>query len=85
MATLEYPNAVRALAPTEINKMTNPQVKKALAILITVYTSAQPSNNDLLEEIRSLKEEMKSMASIKQEVDQLSGKLEQAFQIISQQ
>lgn len=65
MVTLEAPFGVRALAPTEINEMTNPQLKKGLATLISVGGSEQPPNNDLLEEIRSLKEEVKSMARMK--------------------
>ena len=86
MAALEDANTVRAMAPGEINKMTNPQLKKALATLINADASQQPSNNDLLDEIRSLKDEVKAMAGIKQKVDELSERLDQAYyNIITQQ
>lgn len=85
MAALEDADTVRALVPGEINKMTNPQLKKALATLINADASQQPSNNDLLDEIRSLKDEVKAMAGIKQKVDVLSERLDQAFNIITQQ
>ena len=79
MAALEDANTVRAMAPGEINKMTNSQLKKALATLINADASQQPSNNDLLDEIRSLKDEVKAMAGIKQKVDELSERLDQAY------
>ena len=86
MAALEDANTVRAMAPGEINKMTNSQLKKALATLINADASQQPSNNDLLDEIRSLKDEVKAMAGIKQKVDELSERLDQAYyNIITQQ
>ena len=85
MAALDDADTVRALAPGEINKMTNPQLKKALSTLINVVVSQQPSNNELLDEIKSLEEEVKAMAGIKQKVDLLSERLDQAYNIITQQ
>ncbi|KAK4299453.1 hypothetical protein Pmani_028266 [Petrolisthes manimaculis] len=85
MATLDNADTARALAPGEINKMTNPQLKKALATLINTDASQQPSNNDLLDEIKSLKADDRGMAGIKQKLDQLTERLDQAYNIISQQ
>lgn len=85
MAPLEEADTVRALASGEINMMTNPQLKKALATLINTDASQQPSNNDLLDEIKSLKEEIRVLAGIKQKLDQLSEVLDQACSIILQQ
>ena len=85
MANFEDANVVRALASGEISKMTNPQLKKALSTLISADNQAQASNDVLLQEIRSIKEELKNMANIKKEVDQLSQKLDDAYKIIGQQ
>lgn len=65
--------------------MTKPQLKKTLCTLINADNSVQPSNNILLDEIKSLKDEVKNLTNMKQEADQLSQKLDQAFNIITQQ
>lgn len=82
MADLENAGAVRGLAPGEINKMTNAQLKKALTTLVN---EDQPDNKVLLEEIRALKEEVKEVVAIKRHVSDLSEKLDEAFRIIERQ
>ena len=82
MADLESAGAVRALAPGEMNRMTNAQLKKALATLVN---DTQPDNNVLLEEIRALREEVKEVTAMKRHVSELTEKLEEAFQIIERQ
>ena len=39
---------VRALSQTEVNKLSAPQLKKALMAIITADKNDEPSNNDLL-------------------------------------
>ena len=78
MATTEDVEAIRAMAPSEINKMTNPQLKKALTTLINAE-AGQTSNNALIEEVRGMREDIRNLAGIKQEVDGLSKKLNEAF------
>ena len=58
MAALDEVEAVRALAPNEINKMTNPQLKKALTTLLSADAS-QTSNNALIEEVRGMREDIR--------------------------
>lgn len=82
MADLENAEAVRALAPGEINKMTNAQLKKALATLVN---DTQPDNNILLEEIRAQGEEVKEITTMERHVSEVSEKLEEAFRIIERQ
>ena len=84
MATTEDVEAIRAMAPSEINKMTNPQLMKALTTLINAE-AGQTSNNALIEEVRGMREDIRNLAGIKQEVDGLSKKLNEAFDIITKQ
>ena len=79
---MESAGAVRALAPGEINRMTNAQLKKALATLVN---DTQLDNNVLLKEIRALREEVKEVTAMKRHVSELTEKLEEAFQIIERQ
>lgn len=75
---------VRSLTQAQISKLTNPQLKTALLTVISADNS-NPSNAVLLEEIKSLKKDIDDVKNIRQEVEQLSGKLDQAYKIIHQQ
>ena len=76
---------VKDLSQAQINKLTNAQLKEALGTVLNAYTSDEPSNGTLLQEIRSLKKELEQIKTIKNEVNSLSSKLDQAFTIINQQ
>ena len=78
---------VRALLPNEIDKMKNAQLKQALSTLLNtqVQVNDEPSNSVILDELRSLKGAVKEMAGLKQKVDSLSSKLDDAYKIIHQQ
>ncbi|KAK4299839.1 hypothetical protein Pmani_027911 [Petrolisthes manimaculis] len=85
MVGFENVDTVRALSTNDIGKMTNPQLKKALVTLVTAEQSTEPTNQLLLEEIRHLRTEVADIMSIKQEFQQLSTRLEDAYKIIHQQ
>ena len=55
MSNYESIDVVRALAATEINKLTNIQLRKALATLLENNVLPQgPSNADLLNELNAI-------------------------------
>lgn len=84
MAGLEDAATVRSLAPTDIDKLKNPQLKLALATLIE-DTRNEPSNAVLLQELRGVKQAVAEMALLKQKVNELSERLDDAYQVIHQQ
>ncbi|MPC82917.1 hypothetical protein E2C01_077606 [Portunus trituberculatus] len=75
---------VRALAPNDIDKLKNAQLKQALTTSIG-DTQNEPSNAVLLEELRSVKQIVAEVTSLKKQVTQLSEKLDHAYQVIHQQ
>ena len=83
----DYANAdvVRGLRQTEVNKMTNAQLKAALNTLLTNDTTSGQINNVLLEEIRELRKQVADLQGIKQEIQDQARKLDDAFKIISNQ
>ncbi|MPC81070.1 hypothetical protein E2C01_075670 [Portunus trituberculatus] len=85
MADLDDAAAVRDLSANTISKMTNPQLKRALTMLFGAERKEEPPNSVLLDELRSLREEMAEMKKLKQEVDRLSDGLEKAYRIIHNQ
>ena len=85
MADLGDAAAVRDLTANTIGKMTNPQLKRALTTLLGAERREEPPNSVLLDELRSLREEMAEMKKLKQEVDRLSDGLEKAYKIIHNQ
>lgn len=89
--------AVRSLRQTDVNKMTNAQLKTALnTLLASRDAAAEQANNVLLTEIRELRQQVADLQNIRQEMqgqckrlddalqDQ-SCKLDDAFTIISNQ
>ena len=83
MADLDDAAVVRELASTEIGKMTNAQLKRALtAALGAERSSAEPSIVVLLEELRSLREELVHMKRLAQRVEHMSESLNKAYEII---
>ena len=86
MSNYDNAEVIRALTPAQVNKLSNPQLKQALNVLLT---ESQPSNNDILEEIRGLRQQVVELQGIKQEfkkeINVLHNKLDDAFKIISQQ
>ena len=77
---------MRELASTEIGRMTNAQLKRALtAGLGAERSSTEPSNAVLLEELRSLREELAHMKGLAQKVERMSESLNRAYEIIHNQ
>ena len=76
---------VRALSQNEVNKLSATQLKKALMTIITADKPDEPSNNDLLAELRIIQANVQEINKVKEEVKCLSDKLNSAFQIIHQQ
>ena len=85
MADLSTAESVRALSQTEVNRLNNTQLKKALQTLITAPTSEEPSNTVLLNELKAINEKLKEINTLKEEVRYLSEKLNSAYESISQQ
>ena len=85
MPNLDTIEDVRKLSQTQINKLTNAQLKEALGTVLNAHISDEPSNAILLQEIRNLTREVEQMKQIRKEVTELSSELKQAFNIINQQ
>ena len=90
MAEFDCVDTVQALAPNEINRMTNPQLKRALSTLVTsqrenIQRENDPTNAILLQEIKMLREEVAELKGLKKEVQSLSDKLDDAFTTIHNQ
>ena len=84
MAALEDAATVPALAPNDIDRLKNAQLKQALAMLIDEGKD-EPSNVVLLQELHGIKQAVAEIAALKQKVTELSGRLDDAYQIIHQQ
>ena len=76
---------VRVLSQNEINKMTNPQLKRALSTLVNSGKDGEPSNSILLDELRSIRKEVEEVKNLKQEVQRLSDRLDEAYNVIHHQ
>ena len=85
MADLGSAEIVRALSQTEVNKLTNAQLKKALQILITTPIDEEPSSTILLNELKDIKEKINEINILKEDVKCLSDKLNSAYESINQQ
>ena len=81
----ESVDAVRALSSNDVSKLTNPQLKKALLTILTAERAEEPSNSDLLNELRDIKDKLREINTVKEEVKCLSDKLDSAYQVIHQQ
>ena len=84
MANFESIECVRALSQNEVNKMTNPQLKKALATILGAEQN-KPNTDPVLVELREIKDSIRQLSAVKEEVKELSVQLNSAFQIIHQQ
>ena len=75
--SLDYDDAeaVRALSQTEVNRLNNAQLKRALSTVLNAERAEEPSNNDLLNEIREIKESLQKLNRVKVEVKSLKTKL----------
>ena len=73
---------VRVLSQNEINKMTNPQLKRALSTLVNSGKDGEPSNSILLGELQSIRKEVEEVKNLKQEVQRLSDRLDEAYNVI---
>ena len=64
----EYENVdtVMNLASSQITKMTNAQLKAALNTVLHTRKQEEPAKSILLEEIKSLKEEVREMKTIRE-------------------
>lgn len=77
--------AVRSLNANDIDKLRNAQLKQALTTLINEDRRNEPSNVVLLQELRSVKEAIAEVTSLKKEVQILSVRLDDAYKIIHNQ
>ena len=70
---------VRLLSATEITKLTNPQLKTALATIVASYNSNEntsgPTNADILKELHDIKKDLKELNSLKEEVTDLRNEI----------
>ena len=73
------------VTPGDIEKLKNAQLKQALSTLTKDTRSEEPSNSVLLDELRSVKQAIAEVATLKQEVTRLSEKLDNAYKVIHQQ
>ena len=80
----DHIDEVRGLTQAQVNKLTNPQLKTALLTMISA-DNGNPSNAVLLMEIRNLKKDIEEVKHLKREVEQLTTKLDQAYNIMHQQ
>ena len=76
MSPINYAVAeeVTKLTPNEISKLTNPQLKVALAALIgdeQTRLAAGPSNADLMQELKDIKKEINGIPQLKKEIAEL--------------
>ena len=79
---LDSADNVRALSQTDINKLTNPQLKKALSLILD---SQRNESNEVLTELREIKASIQEFSAVKAEVKNLSDQLGNALQVIHQQ
>ena len=84
MADFESIQYVRALSQNDVSKMTNPQLKKALATILGAE-QIEPNTDPVLVELREIKDSIRKLSEVKEEVKELSVKLNSAFEIIHQQ
>ena len=78
-------NCDEALEPNEIRSLSHAQLKKALTAVLSAEREEEPSNSELLNEIRQIKDTLQEVDKIKAEVKCISEQLESAFQIIHNQ
>ena len=79
-------DVVRALSATEINKLTNAQLKIALATVLQDNGQREtvpdgPSNADLMKELQSIQESLKEIPILKKENQKLSKEIECLYEI----
>ena len=85
MADYDSVENVQSLAPNEISKMTNAQLKRALTAIVIARREEEPTNSVILDEIRKLHEEVAEIKGLKQEVKHLSTRLDDAYTVIHNQ
>lgn len=85
MPRYEDADTIRSLSQTQINRLTNAQLREALGAMINAGKEYQSSNAVLSDEIRQLRHEMKQLKRVQGEVKQLSAWLDDAFKIINHQ
>lgn len=86
MASYDNVDTVKALSATEINKLTAAQLKCALRTIVSHQPDEeQPPNSELLEEIRNVREDLAAMKEMKNKIESLNARLDDAYMIIHQQ
>ena len=86
MANYESLEVVRALTSTDVNRLPAAQVKCALKTLLAGQHQAdEPTNSELLGELRSIREDLAAIKEIKEEIKSLHIRLDDAYRIINQQ
>ena len=74
MAGYDSVENVRALTHNDVNKLNNAQLKKALVTILTAEREEEPSNNDLLSELKVIKENIQEINKVKEVVKCFSRK-----------
>lgn len=77
--------SVRSLTSNDVDRLKNAQLKQALATLINETREPEPSNAVLLAELQNMKQSLRELTAIKEQVATLSGRLDDAYKIIHQQ
>lgn len=85
MSTYDRVEAVTALSQSQISKLTNPQLKEALNTIVNAIRTQEPTNTEILDELKLLRGEISEIKTIKQEVKDLSARLDEAYKVMSQQ
>lgn len=82
---LKDADTVRSLTPNDVDRLRNAQLKQALTTLISETRNPEPSNAVLLAELQSMKQSLREVTAIKQQVADLSERMDDAYKIIHQQ
>lgn len=65
--------------------MTNPQLKRALSTLVSAEREEEPTNAVLLQEIQKMRKEVAEIGGLREEVKNLSTRLDDAYMTIHHQ
>ena len=86
MPNYDNVESVTALSQNQLSRLTNPQLKEALSTMINAIRNQEPTDSErILDELKLLRSEISEIKAIKQEVKDLSTRLDEAYKVINQQ